>query len=400
MKKNKLWEKGYSVHELIETFTVGNDYVLDNDLLEFDCIASKAHCSVLFKANILTSDESATLRASLDEIRELHKKGKFPILPSHEDCHTAIEEYLTKKHGDIGKKIHSARSRNDQVLTAIRLYEKSKIEEVKELVQEHIVVIEEKIKTLGDIEIPGYTHMQQAMPTNVSTWLGSFKDAFEADKALLSHVFKTIDQNPLGSAAGFGVPVLEIDREVSTKELGFQKTQENPLYCQLSRGKFESMLLSALRQVMFTLNKLSTDILLFTMKEFGVITLPKEFCTGSSIMPQKVNADPFELIRGHYSTLLGYELQVNSLISNLISGYNRDMQLSKEPVLNSFKVASQALAVSTLVVQGLSVDRERTKEVISKEIYATHEAYSLVKSGIPFRDAYKKVAREIVSKKT
>jgi len=390
----KLWKKGYSLNKEIEKFTVGNDFELDNKIVKFDCLASIAHAKMLKKIGVLTADEEKKLAAGLQEVMKLHKKGKFLIKQSDEDCHTAIENFLTAKYGNVGKKIHLGRSRNDQVLTALRLYEKHELSEIKGLLSEFKKVLNGLIKKHGSVQIPGYTHMQKAMPSSVKMWLGCFADAVDDDINMLDAVLKLVDQSPLGSAAGFGVPVFKLDKKMTSKLMGFSKVMENPMYCQMSRAKFEVAVLNLLTQIMHDLNKLATDLIMFSMKEFGFFSLPAEFCTGSSIMPQKKNPDVLELVRANYHVVLGEEFKVKSLIGNLISGYNRDVQLTKEPLFKSVDITKDCIKMLCLVISGLKVNKEACKKAMSKELFATEEAYKLVKKGMPFRDAYKKVGKK------
>lgn len=392
----KLWKKGYDVDKEIEKFTVGNDYILDKELVYYDCIASISHAKMLKKINVLTETELKKLMTGLDEIIRIDKEKKFKIKPEDEDCHTAIENYLTKKCGEVGKKIHTARSRNDQVLTALRLYEKDKLKEIIGLIGGLIFSINRKVKLCDNVNIPGYTHMQKAMPTTIGMLLSSYTDSLKDDKLIIENTLKIIDKSPLGSAAGFNVPVFDVDKEMTAKLLNFASVQDNPIYCQNSRGKFESLIVANLLQVMMTLNKISTDLILFSMQEFSFFSLPKEFCTGSSIMPQKKNPDVLELLRARYSVILGYDATLKSLCSNLMSGYNRDMQLTKEPVMSSFNLVKDCVKILSLVFEGVVVNKLNCEKALTKELYATKDAYELVKEGMSFRDAYKEVGKKFI----
>lgn len=389
-----LWDKGYEVDKRVLAYTVGNDHVTDLTLVPYDCAASAAHAKMLEKIGVLSSSELARLLEGLGAILELWKKDAFVIRQEDEDCHTAIENYLVSKYGDVGKKIHTARSRNDQVLVALRLYEKEALAGIRAVLE----AFSKALPVDDPTPMPGYTHMQPAMPTTVGTWLGSFASAAEDDLRLLDAVRGMIDQNPLGSGAGFGVPVLEIDRDLTTRELGFGRVQDNPMYAQLSRGKFEAAILSALSQIMFDMNKLATDMITFSMKELGFLSLPESFCTGSSVMPQKKNPDVLELARANYHVVVGQELTVKSLMGNLISGYNRDMQLVKEPLFRAVDLTRQTVEIMTRVVREMSIARARCAEAMTEELYATEEAYELVKRGVPFRDAYRKVAAKFTGR--
>jgi argininosuccinate lyase len=389
----KLWEKNAELNKEIEKFTVGDDYLLDHKLVKFDCLSSIAHAKMLHQIKILNEEELNKLIEGLKEIIKLDSQGKFKIKAEDEDCHTAIEFYLTEKFGDVGKKIHACRSRNDQVLTALRLFEKVELNEIKVLVTKMIKVLGKLIAEAGEIIIPGYTHMQKAMPLKIKVWLNCFVDSAEDNLKQLEFVLKLIDQSPLGSAASFGVPVFDIDKKMTAELMGFSKVMENPVYCQMSRGKFESTIIHLLTQIMFDLNKLSSDLILFNMDEFGFISLPKEFCTGSSIMPQKSNPDVLELIRAKYHLVLGEEFKVKSMMGNLISGYNKDLQLTKEPLFNSIKITKECLKMVCLVLDGIKVNEEKCKKAITPELFATEKAYKLVKEGLPFREAYKEIAK-------
>jgi len=391
--KSKLWAKGNSLNSAIEKFTVGKDPELDLKLIQHDCTASKAHAQMLKKMGMLTKGELDILIAGLKEISELAEEGKFNISVQEEDCHTAIENYLTEHYGDVGKKIHVARSRNDQVLAALRLYEKEEISKVAILLSDFIATLESKIDKHGKLAMPGYTHMQPAMPTSVSTWLGSFVDSAKDDLFMIDAVMELIDQNPLGSAAGFGVPVLDIDNAHTTQALGFSKSM-NPMYAQLSRGKFEAAILAVCSQLMLSLNKLATDLLLFSTNEFSMVSIPSDLCTGSSIMPQKKNADVLELVRASYGSVLADEFKIKNIAGNLISGYNRDMQLTKEPLMDALDNCQLCVSAMTLVVSGVMFNKKSLKAAMVPELYATEKAYTLVKKGMPFRDAYKKVGKK------
>lgn len=392
-KIKKLWDKGQTVNKLIEKFTVGDDYLLDQMLVPFDCQASIAHAQMLGKINILNKEEVNRLVDVLSEIKKLNQSGKFTILPEHEDCHTAIELYLVNKLGDLGKKIHTGRSRNDQVLTALRLYYKEKINKFMTLANRYIMSLKNLIKQYGKISFPGYTHTRKAMPTSIKVWAGAFIDSMRDNKILLKMTLELIDQSPLGSGAGYGVP-LDLDREMTALKMGFKRVQKNPIYVQMSRGKFESTFLHCLTQIMFDLNKIATDIIFFSIPELAYLVIPDEFCTGSSIMPQKKNPDVLELIRAKYHKVVSMESEVKNITANLISGYNRDLQDTKAPVLKSFEITEKSFEVMTLVIGGLHVDASKCSAAMSNEVYATERVYDLVKKGIPFRDAYKTVGNQ------
>lgn len=389
----KLWEKNYTLDKKIENYTVGNDYIIDKKLVKYDCIASIAHAKMLCKINILTKDECNKIVKKLNEIIELDSKGLFKIKKEDEDCHTAIENYLTEKLGEIGKKIHTARSRNDQVLTALRLYCKDEIKSVIQLIDDLIKTLNNLKEKYGQIKIPGYTHMKKAMPSTIVLWCDSFIESMHDNKNLIKFLSNHIDQSPLGTGAGYGLPI-KIDRKFTAELLGFKKIQNNSLYVQNSRGKFESLILHGLNNIMLDLNKMSMDILLFSMQEFGFIELPSELCSGSSIMPNKKNFDVLELIRANYHKNVGFEFEIKNIIGNLISGYNRDLQLTKEPTINGLDITKDSLEVMNLVLINLKINKKNCNKAMTDELYATKKVYDLINKGYTFRDAYKKISKE------
>lgn len=394
----KLWDKGINVEKEILTFTVDNDYTMDQNLVPFDCIASIAHAKMLAKMKVLTKEEYNKIIAALSEIIQLHKEGKFTISIEDEDCHTAIENYLTKKLGDAGKKIHTYRSRNDQAQACIRLYCKHMIAKTRQSVESFITALRIFNKKFAPIEMPGYTHMRKAMPSSAGMWSEAFIESMEDNIALLAAANTLLDQSPLGTGAGYGLPV-PLDRALTAKEMGFRRIQHNPIYVQNSRGKFESTILHMLSQIMVDLNKISSDIILFSMTEFGFFELSPKLCTGSSIMPQKQNPDVLEFVRAKYHQLNSLEVQVKNTTANLISGYHRDLQLTKEATMKGFSITLDSLSVMTLVIKNLGVNKQECSRAMTPELFATKRAYDLVQKGMPFRDAYKKVAQELLGKK-
>jgi len=389
----KLWSPKGGVDKRIEEYTVGNDYLLDRDLLPYDCRASMAHAEMLGSIGVLTEDEVSRLTEELQHIIQLAEAGEFEITPRQEDCHTAIENHLTEQLGDLGKKIHTARSRNDQVATALRLYYKDRLKELTTLGEQLAASLESLVAKHGAVEFPGYTHTRKAMPSSVALWGNAFIQSMQDNLRLVNAVREIIDQSPLGTGAGYGVP-LSVDRDQTAKSLGFAKVQENPIYVQNSRGKFEGLLLNACVQMMYDLNKMAGDLILFSLPSLGYFRLPAEICTGSSIMPQKQNPDVLELVRARYHEVLGYELQVKSIPANLISGYHRDLQLTKEPVFRGLDTALRSLDVMTVVVDKLEVSEENCRKGLTEEVYATQRVYDLVKEGMPFREAYRQVSKD------
>jgi argininosuccinate lyase len=390
----KLWEKGYRLDKEVERYTVQDDYLRDQALIPYDCIASIAHAGVLRKAGVLKEPERRKLVRELRNILALTKRGSFRIAPEDEDGHTAIEKHLVTALGELGKKIHTARSRNDQVVTAIRLYARDQLRAVERLMDVFIRTLRRKVRKRAGAAMPGYTHARKAMPSSFAFWLEAFVESMSDNKVMIRAALKLLDQNPLGSGAGYGIPVFDLDRRQSARTLGFRKVQESALYVQNSRGKLEGIAVSALSNIMFDLNKMSTDLILFSMDEFGFVRLPRTLCTGSSIMPQKKNPDVLEVARAQYHAVVANEFLIKGVIGNLMSGYNRDLQLTKKPLMESFKIVQDTLEMMTHVVELLEVDEEKCLQACTAEIYATEEAYKLVKAGMPFRDAYRKIAEK------
>lgn len=391
---SKLWQKTYQLDKIIESYTVGNDFVLDQKLAAYDCLASKAHAAMLGKLGILSSEEVAKLIKELDSIISMINKGDFKILPEQEDCHTAIENMLIHRLGDLGKKIHTARSRNDQVLVAMRLYLKDQISICNDLCEKLIDTINSFIEKKGSIVFPGYTHMRKAMPSSIALWAGCYADSMKDNLKLMAAVLDILDQSPLGTAAGYGVP-MELDREFTAKALGFSRVQENAIYVQHSRGKFEAMLMHTMAQVMLDLNRLASDLVLYSMPELGYFELPDKFCTGSSIMPHKKNPDLLELMRANFHVVASLEMQVIQLGSNLITGYNRDAQLTKAPVMCGMDITQNSLKIAILLFDEIEVNSDRCASGMTDELFATQRVYDLVKQGVPFREAYQKVSKSI-----
>lgn len=387
----KLWEKeNTKLNEFIEFFETKDDLLLDQKLLKFDLEASLAHAKMLLKIGILNSEELSKLEKGLKEILVLDKRGQFKLQFGDEDIHTKIENFLTEKYGEVGKKIHTGRSRNDQVLTAIRLFNKEKLSEIQKQMLGLIQGFQLFSKKYGHIEMPGYTHMQKAMPSSLKLWSESFKDSLLDDLDLVKSAYKLNNQSPLGSAAGYGVS-LDLDKQYTAKLMGFAKVQDNSLYCQNSRGKIEAAILAALISVLQTINKFASDILLFTTSEFNYFSIAENLTTGSSIMPQKKNIDLAELLRSKVHVVLGNYVQIVSLSSNLISGYNRDLQDSKKPLIESLETTLDSIKVTRMLLENLTPNEKELKESMTEELYAAEKAYKLVKKGMPFRDAYIKI---------
>ncbi len=390
----QLWNKGFDINREILEFTVGNDYELDQLMVKHDVYGSIAQAAMLKKIGILTTAEFRQVHKELKLIISLWQSRKFVVQLEDEDGHTTIENHLVKELGDLGKKIHTARSRNDQVVTMSRLYVKEKLLNVyghSLTLAQHFLAL---AKHYRHVPMPGYTHMQRAMPTSGGVWFDQYAEAILDDLQLLKTAFQYNDMSPLGSAAGFGVN-LPIDRTYTAKLLGFKKVQNNTMYVAYTRGKVEAAILFALNQLMQTMAKFANDVLLFSMSEFGFVELPKEFCTGSSLMPQKRNGDVFELTRGKANIMLGYFISTVELQNVLLSGYNRDTQLTKDLMVKALHLYSNTVKVMSTVTAGITLNKTKCIAACSAEIFATDKALDLVKDGMPFRDAYRHVASHL-----
>jgi len=390
----KLWGDGKDLNRQVEDFTVGKDHLLDLELVRYDCLGSIAHARMLAHVGLLPVEEADLLVLELENVIRLAEAGSFPISKEQEDCHTAIEEHLIAKLGDTGKKLHTGRSRNDQVLTALRLYYKDRLDEQRGLVERLLQSLKEFITKFGKCPIPGFTHSRKAMPSTIRMWAGALVDSMKDNLKLLNAAYRLIDQSPLGSGAGYGVP-LDIDRRFTARELGFARVQKNPVYVQNSRGKFEATVLHVLAQMALDLNRAASDLIVFSMPEFGYFHLPAGLCTGSSIMPQKQNPDVLELVRAKYHQLLACEMQVKATIGSLLYGYHRDLQLTKEPVMTGLAIAQEVVSAMCVVLDNLEVDEQRCRQAMTGELYAAEEAYRLVQRGVPFREAYRQVKEKL-----
>lgn len=386
----KLWSEKSKLNKFVEIFEIEDDLLMDQKLIPFDIVGSIAHAKGLKKIGILNQVELNKLEVGLQEILNLYKEGKFVLEIGDEDCHTKIENYLTQKIGEIGKKIHTGRSRNDQVLTALRLFTKNYLEKINLELINLSKEFEIFNKKYGNTPMPGYTHMQKAMPSSIKTWAESFIESLADDQYSLKTALKISDKSPLGSGAGYGLP-LDLDRKFTAKQLGFAKVQENPLYCQNSRGKIEAAILSSLISILQTVNKFASDVMLFSTSEFSFFIASEEITTGSSIMPQKKNLDLAELLRSKLHLVLGNYIQIVSLSSNLVSGYNRDLQDAKKPLIESLEITLNSLKATQILLKNIVPNKEVLKKALTKEIYATQKAFELVKKGSSFRDAYQKV---------
>jgi len=394
----KLWQKGYRLHEQVERFEAAQNSELDLHLIRQDVWGSLAHIAMLEKIGVLAEPEHRVLKEALCSILQMEAVHEFSITLADEEVHTRIENYLVEAAGAAGKKIHMARSRNDQVLVDLRLYGKEQLHYAAARLCDLCAALLELAGMHSDTPMPGYTHMQRAMLSSVGLWAGSFAEALLDDEQLLSAAYALNDQSPLGSAAGYGVPI-NIDRQYCADLLGFSRVQINVIYAQNSRGKIEAVIVQALTQVMLDLSKLAQDILLFSTVEYGFFHLPQELCTGSSIMPQKRNLGVMELVRARTQTVLALQQQILGIVSGLPSGYNMDYQETKRPFMEALDIVQESLEICTLVVSSLGVDTERLAAACTFELFAADRAYEIASAAkLPFRDAYRIVAAEVTAR--
>ena len=386
----KLWnQNSKDKNSSIDHFLSSEDIALDQELFLYDIRASIAHTHELEKINIFTKTEAKKVTSSLKKLGKLFQTNKFKLTAKYEDCHSAIEDFLTKELGSVGKKIHTGRSRNDQVMVAMRLYARKKLDEIQLINLKVAKAFLEKSEKHSSDPMPGYTHLQRAMPSSWGLWFAAFAESFLDNADLLSNTKSWLNVNPLGTAAGYGVN-LPIKRDISTKELNFKRKQLNSLYVQNSRGKFELELIGALKQPMLDIRKFSWDVSLFLSQEFNLLSLPPIYSTGSSIMPNKSNPDVIEIMRANYSILAGHYSELENLIS-LPSGYHRDLQLTKRSLIHSIHCVLKTMNLLPNLVSSIKINTHRSNELIDQSMLMTDQAYAMVQSGIPFRDAYSKV---------
>lgn len=391
MSQNVIWAKpGSEINQAIQLFLAGGDIVLDQELFLYDIQASKAHAIGLFRIGVLNESENEKLQQQLDVLAGLFEQGQFVLDERFEDGHSAIEQYLTEQLGDIGKKIHTGRSRNDQVLVASRLWLKQQLHTLLQHTKAISLITLQRAELEALLPLPGYTHMQRAMVSSLGMWWGAWAEGFIDNALRAKQAITLIDANPLGSAAGFGVN-LNLDREFCTQQLGFDRTQQIATYAQLSRGKYEIAALDALLSAMGDLRRLAWDISLFTSSEFGFVSLPAEYLTGSSLMPNKRNPDLIELLRASYATVSGARAEMEQLLS-LPSGYHRDLQFTKPPVMRGFTHGLAALALLPDLLASLQWNQSAINDALEPSMHATDLALELSMQGIPFREAYKKAA--------
>ncbi|WP_430968516.1 argininosuccinate lyase [Spongiimicrobium sp. 2-473A-2-J] len=390
----KLWDKGFSTDKKIDHFTVGNDRELDLILAKYDVIASKAHAKMLGKIGLLTKEETESLVRELDAIGDDITKGDFIIEDSFEDMHSKIEFLLTEKLGDTGKKIHTARSRNDQVLVAMHLYLKDELEEIKEQIITLFDLLLNLAEKYQSVLLPGYTHLQIAMPSSFGLWFSAYAESLVDDLYFINAAYKVADQNPLGSAAGYGSS-FPIDRTFTTREMGFESLKYNVVAAQMGRGKVERATAFGISSIANTLSKMAMDICLYMSQNFDFISFPDELTTGSSIMPHKKNPDVFELIRAKCNKIQAVPNQLTLITNNLPSGYHRDLQLVKEVIVPALQEIKACLEMLSFSLKEVQVNTKILEDPKYDYLFSVDTLNELVQEGMPFRDAYKKMGREI-----
>ncbi|MCF6223255.1 MAG: argininosuccinate lyase [Flavobacteriaceae bacterium] len=390
----KLWDKGYNTDKKIDIFTVGNDRELDLVLAKYDVIGSLAHAKMLHKIGLLSEVEIDSVEKELDIILKSIQEGDFTIEDTFEDVHSKVEFLLTQKLGDTGKKIHTARSRNDQVLVDVHLYLKDELKEIKNQTKELFDLLIDLSNKYKKVLLPGYTHLQIAMPSSFGMWFSAYAESLIDDVYFLNAAFKVVDQNPLGSAAGYGSS-FPIDRDDTTKTMGFDTLKYNSVAAQMSRGKTEKSVAFAMSSVAGTLSKFAYDICLYMSQNFGFVSFPDELTTGSSIMPHKKNPDVFELIRGKCNKIQALPFELTLISNNLPSGYHRDLQLLKEGLLPAIQTLKSCLEMFTYSLQNIQVNKNILNNDLYDYLFSVEDVNELVQNGIPFRDAYKIVGKNI-----
>ena len=390
----KLWDKGFSIDKTIEAFTIGDDRVIDLHIAQYDLQASLAHAKMLTKIGILDHNELLQIEQVIQHLQNEVENKTFKIEDDFEDVHSKIEFELTQRLGDAGKKIHTARSRNDQVLVALQLYYKDNLM----ILQEQVRVLFDTLLNLAEQHktelIPGYTHLQVAMPSSFGLWFSAYAEALIDDVIMLQSAQKIVDQNPLGSAAGYGSS-FPIDREMTTELLNFSDLKYNAVAAQMMRGKNEQIIASSLGHLAFTLSKFAMDICLYMSQNFGFISFPENLTTGSSIMPHKKNPDVFELIRGKCNSLQGLSSQIQMMTNNLPSGYHRDFQLLKSPMISAFETLKTVLSVFEYGLQQVEVKSVDLKDEKYKYLFTVDSINLLVQNGASFREAYQTIGAQV-----
>ncbi|HEX3166287.1 MAG TPA: argininosuccinate lyase [Chitinophagaceae bacterium] len=390
----KLWQKDKASLKEVEQFTVGKDREMDMYLAAFDVLGSLAHIQMLESVGLLTKNELSQLQQELKNIYKQIEKSEFKLLDDVEDIHSQVELLLTQKLGDVGKKIHAARSRNDQVLVDIKLFLRNELEELVKAIQPFFDLLQTQSEKYKDHLLPGYTHLQLAMPSSFGLWFGAYAESFVDDMITLKGAYDIVNKNPLGSAAGYGSS-FPINRTLTTKLLGFDDLNHNVVYAQMGRGKAERIVAQSLGNVADTLSKLSMDACLYLNQNFGFISFPAELTTGSSIMPHKKNPDVFELIRSHCNRIKALPNEIMMMTTNLPSGYHRDLQLLKEHLFPAFKTLKDCIEIAGLMLNNIEIKKDILADEKYKYLFSVEEVNKLVNAGMPFRDAYKKVGLDI-----
>jgi argininosuccinate lyase len=395
INSGKIWEKGIPVDKLIEDFTIGKDPEMDMFLAPFDVLGSMAHVKMLNSIGLIKDAELPVLLSGLVQIYDEINAGNFVIEEGIEDVHSQVELLLTRRLGDVGKKIHSGRSRNDQVLLDVKLYIRNEIKEVVAAVQKLFDVLIRRSEEGKDILMPGYTHLQVAMPSSFGLWFGAYAEGLTDDLQLMNSVWKISNQNPLGSAAGYGSN-FPLNRQMTTDLLGFESMNYNVVYAQMGRGKVERGVAFALSSVASTLSKMAYDVCLFMCQNFGFVSLPDNLTTGSSIMPHKKNPDVFELVRAHCNKIQALPNEILIMTNNLPSGYFRDLQIVKEVFIPAFKELKDCLEIAAYAVNFMKINNKILDDKKYDLIFSVEEVNNLASGGMPFRDAYKHVAQKIM----
>ncbi len=391
---NKLWDKGYDEDARIDAFTVGHDRELDLELAPFDILGTMAHITMLESVGLLPKADLERLLPELRSLYSLASEGKFEIEPDVEDVHSQVELLLTRALGDIGKKVHTGRSRNDQVLVDLKLFTRARIEKTVRKVESLFKTLQEASEKYKDVLIPGYTHLQVAMPSSFGLWFGAYAESLTGDMTMLKAAWDIVNRNPLGSAAGYGSSA-PLDRTMTTKLLGFDDLDYNSIYAQMTRGKMERAVAFAYSSVAETVGRLAFDGCLYSSQNFGFIKLPDALTTGSSIMPHKKNPDVFELVRAHCNKIQGAPVTIRMITGNLPSGYFRDMQILKEVFFPIFDEMDDCLDIVEYAIKGMEVRKDVMSDPKYSLAFTVEKVNDLVSEGVPFRDAYRKVAASV-----
>ena len=390
----KLWDKGYSTDKFVEEFTVGRDRELDLFLAEADVLGNMAHMKMLNSIGLLSDDDRVALEQGLKKIYEQVQAGDFTIEDGVEDVHSQVEFMLTEMCGDAGKRIHTGRSRNDQVMVDIKLFSRSAIIALQKIVEELFSTLMQKAEEWKDVLMPGYTHQQVAMPSSFGMWLSAYAEALADDMLMLQAAYKLVNTNPLGSGAGYGSSV-PLNRTMTTRLLGFDDLAYNSMYAQMQRGKTERVVLTAIAAIAATVGRLAQDVCLYSCANFGFVKLPDAFTTGSSIMPHKKNPDIFELTRAKCNRMQALPMEVTLVATNLPSGYFRDMQLTKEIYVPAFKEITDVVRMAKAGIEQMWINRDILANDIYKYLFTVEDVNDAVAKGVPFRDAYREVGMRV-----